>query len=309
MIHYDDLNPNLNTLLRLNMVTPLSSLKARGLKPRKSLGQNFLADPGTAETIIRRCHFSGRETILEIGAGTGALTLAAARRVALVQAVETDGRLVEILRQNLRQENLDNVMVIQADFMDTDLTALAASAGSSLTVIGNLPYYLSSQILVRLIAYRQLFDRAVLMFQQELADRLTAPPGGRDYGRLSVMLRYCAEVSLLLRVKRQLFFPRPEVDSQVIQIDFTRRETPADCPDLILFKIIKAAFGKRRKTIKNALSSGGLDLTPAAWTTILEQAGISPEARAETLDAPDYVEICRYYRQMRNNKPTGKGDD
>lgn len=286
------------------MTTPVSLLKAHHLRPRKSLGQNFLCDPGTAETIIRRARLSGTGTVLEVGAGTGALTVAAARQAARVYAVETDGRLIEILAENLRSAGLDNVHIIHADFMDLDLAGLE-TAGAPLTVIGNLPYYLSSQILVRLITHRRQLDRAVLMFQQELADRLTAAPGGRDFGRLSVMLRYCAAVSPLLRVRRQMFFPRPAVDSQVVEIRFRRPDTPPDCPDALLFQIIKAAFGRRRKTIKNALSGSGLGLSPAAWAALLERAGLSPAARAETLDAPDYVAICRYYQQTQeeNTRP------
>ncbi|MFP4445413.1 MAG: 16S rRNA (adenine(1518)-N(6)/adenine(1519)-N(6))-dimethyltransferase RsmA [Desulfosudaceae bacterium] len=286
------------------MTTPASLLKARHLRPKKSLGQNFLCDSGTAETIIRRSRLTGSETILEVGAG--ALTVAAARQAARVYAVETDGRLIEILTENLRAAGLDNVTIIHADFMDLDLAQLE-TAGAPLTVIGNLPYYLSSQILVRLITHRQQLDRAVLMFQQELADRLTAVPGGRDFGRLSVMLRYCATVSPLLRIRRQMFFPRPAVDSQVIEIRFRRPETPPGCPDALLFQIIKAAFARRRKTVKNALSGSGLGLSPAAWAALLERSGISPAARAETLDAPDYIAICRYYQQTQEEQyPAGK---
>ncbi len=283
------------------MTSPKSLLNDYQLVPRKRLGQNFLCDPQMAEAIVQRSRLRPAETVIEIGAGTGALTIPAARLAKRVHAIETDGRLTEILEKNIRLHELDNVIVSHADFMEIDIEAIFREAGGLLAVIGNLPYYLSSQMLVRLISCRHFIDRAVLMFQKELAERLTAPPGGKDYGRLSVMLRFCARIEPLLKARRQLFFPRPEVDSQVIKVTFVQPEAVAVCPDDLLFSIIRTAFARRRKTLKNALATGLPQLPPDRWADILSRSGISPDQRAEALDAPDYVDICINYQAEVEN--------
>ncbi|MEW6076558.1 MAG: 16S rRNA (adenine(1518)-N(6)/adenine(1519)-N(6))-dimethyltransferase RsmA [Thermodesulfobacteriota bacterium] len=273
-------------------------LTAHDVRPKKSLGQNFLCDPQAAEAIVRHGRIGPADTVVEIGAGTGALTVHAARAASRVYAVETDSRLMDVLTETIREKDIGNVTIVNRNFMDVDLAEFFEKAGSKLVVMGNLPYYISSQILVRLIEKRRLIDRAVLMFQQELADRIAAPPGSRDYGRLSAMLRYCAEVRPLMRVRKELFYPRPAIASAVVGILFKPSSETVSCDDELLFEIIKTAFAKRRKTIKNALASGKSGAPPALWDQILEQAGIDPESRAEALDAPAYVDICRWYKAL-----------
>jgi 16S rRNA (adenine1518-N6/adenine1519-N6)-dimethyltransferase len=280
------------------MPSPKTLLTARDIRPKKSLGQNFLCDPQAAEAIVRHGRIGPEDTVVEIGAGTGALTVPAARAAAGLYAVETDGRLMEVLTENIRENDLDNVTIVNRSIMDVDLAGFYEKAGRRLVVMGNLPYYISSQILVRLIQARRFIERAVLMFQQELADRITAPPGSRDYGRLSVMLRYCAEVKSLMHVRKELFYPRPQVASVVVGIVFNRALESAACDDEMLFDIIKTAFSKRRKTIRNALSSGNPEIPPATWDQVLEKAGIHPDSRAEALDAPAYVDICRGCKEL-----------
>ena len=293
---------NRDKTLSFAMPKPKAQLRARDIRPRQSLGQNFLCDPQAAEAIVRLARITSQDTIVEIGAGTGALTVPAARTAKKVFAIETDGRLIDPLTEALRDNGLDNVEVIHRDFMTMDLDRLYAQAGRPLIVLGNLPYYISSQILVRLVEQRRLIERAVLMFQRELAERITAAPGGRDYGRLSAMLRYCAEVKPLMRVRSELFFPRPKVASAVIGIVFKDTASGPLPDEERLFEIIKIAFAQRRKTIKNALSSGLTQATPAVWEEILRRAGIAPEKRAEALDAADYVDICKYYMELAENR-------
>lgn len=282
--------------------SPRRLLAGRNIRPKQSLGQNFLCDPQAAEAIVRHARIGPSDTVLEIGAGTGALTIPAARAAAAVYAVETDGRLIGLLEGSLRENGLDNVSVINSSFMEVDTAALHRVSGQRLVVLGNLPYYISSQILVRLIQTRRYIDRAILMFQQELADRITAPPGNRDYGRLSVMLRYCAIVKPLMRVKKELFFPRPKVASTVVGITFDQSPPIHDCEDELMFDIIKAAFAKRRKTIKNALAAGRPEVPVSVWERILQHADISGGLRAEALDAPDYLDICKYYKELIEDK-------
>ncbi len=285
------------------MTSPKTLLTARAIHPRKRLGQNFLCDPQAAEMIVRRAGLEAGETVVEIGAGTGALTVPAARRVSRLYAVETDPRLLELLEESLRDQGLTNVLIRHEDALQTDLRELAAETGRPLTVIGNLPYNISSQVLIQLIHQRKAVARAVLMFQQELADRLTAAPGGRDFGRLTVMLRYCADITPLARLKPDLFYPRPRVFSEVLAIRFKADTGLPPTEETLLFAIIKAAFGNRRKTIKNALLHQDLGLIPELCEAALKQAGIDDRARAETLDAQNYVALCQSYTALRKQSP------
>ena len=290
----------------LAMSSPRSMLLNHGIRPKQSLGQNFLCDPQAAEAIVRHARIRPTETVMEIGSGTGALTIPASRTAAAVYAVETDGRLMALLSETIRENGLANVMIINSSFMDVDLSTLHEKAKQRLVVLGNLPYYISSQILIRLVRNRRYIDRAILMFQQELADRITAVPGNRDYGRLSVLLRYCAAVKPLMRVRKELFFPRPKVASAVVGITFDQSVETDERQDDLLFDIIKTAFAKRRKTIRNALTSGKPEISAAIWDRILEQAGISGGERAEALDASNYLDICRYYKELAANRTEPK---
>jgi len=263
--------------------------------PKKQLGQNFLADPAIPRTIVNRTGISAADVVLEIGAGLGALTVPAAGAAGHVYAVETDRRLIDLLETELLLHKRDNVTVITADILRFDLGNFVREAGIDrpLVVIGNLPYHISSQIVVRLIEARGWIDRAALMFQKELARRFMAKPGGRDYGRLTVMLAYCAEVRSLLTVTADRFFPKPKIDSEVIEIRF--RETPEHpTPDeAFLFRVVKAAFGQRRKTLRNALAGSELHIPAAAAERALEAASIDPARRAETLTVREFVALSR----------------
>jgi 16S rRNA (adenine1518-N6/adenine1519-N6)-dimethyltransferase len=165
-------------------------------------------------------------------------------------------------------------------------------------VFGNLPYNISSQIVIKLIESRRQISRAVLMFQKELAQRLSARPGGRDYGRITAMLTYCASVRHLASVNAHNFFPPPKVDSEVLEISFTAPRPYPPHDETHLFRLITAAFGKRRKTLKNALSASGLNLPPAAAAAALTRAGIDPMRRAETLSAEEFVTLEISLRSM-----------
>jgi 16S rRNA (adenine1518-N6/adenine1519-N6)-dimethyltransferase len=255
------------------------------------LGQNFLADPAIAQAIIDRAGVRPDDIIVEIGPGLGALTIPLARAARSVIAIEKDRRLAGILREEITVAGIVNVEVMEADALDIDLAGLAPEADRPLTVFGNLPYNISSQIVIQLIAARQRIPRAVLMFQKELAARLKAAPGSRDYGRITAMLRYCAEIRRLAVVGPSRFFPTPKIDSEVLEIRF--RPPP---PDPVhdegrLFQLIAAAFGQRRKTLKNALSASGMPLRPQAIVLALVQAGIDPARRAETLSPDEFIAL------------------
>ncbi len=273
------------------MTSPRTLLNEWQLPPKKSLGQNFLSDPSTAGMIVDRAKIGHKDAVLEIGAGLGALTAPLARRAGRVTAVETDNRLIDLLKTELRRRDLLNVELIEADILKVDIAGIARSAGRRLAVMGNLPYHISSQIVVRLIAERESVDRAVVMIQREMAQRLMAAPGGRDYGRLTAMLRYCADIRSVAVVRAHRFYPRPKVDSEVVEIVFHHPPVHIAEDEAFLFKVIKAAFGQRRKTLKNALAGSELHLTPAQAQQALKAAGIAPDRRAETLSVEEFVTL------------------
>jgi 16S rRNA (adenine1518-N6/adenine1519-N6)-dimethyltransferase len=266
-------------------------LSAHDLKPRKQLGQNFLAQPATARMIVERARIGPDDRVLEIGPGLGALTLPLAEAAGSVVAVEKDAGLVPLLRQALAAAGHARVAVREADILGCDLAAIAREAGGPLTVVGNLPYNISSQVVVQLIEARRDVVRAVLMFQRELAARLEAAPGGRDYGRITAMLSYCASVRRLAVVGASAFYPAPQVDSEVVAIRFDPDRPYPPHDERHLFRVIAAAFGQRRKTLRNALASGGLGLAADAAEEALRKAGIDPRRRAETVSPSEFVAL------------------
>lgn len=273
------------------MPSPRTLLSAHDLQPRKQLGQNFLAHPGTARMIVARARIGAEDRVLEIGPGLGALTIPLAEVAGAVVAVEKDRGLVPVLRQTLQAAGLERVVVREGDILECDLAAIAREAGGPLTVVGNLPYNISSQVVVRLIEARRDVTRAVLMFQRELAVRLTAAPGGRDYGRITAMLAYCATVQRLAVVGAGAFYPAPQVDSEVVAIRFEPDRPYPPHDERHLFRVIAAAFGQRRKTLRNALAAGGLGLSTDAAEEALRRAGIDSRRRAETLTPAEFVRI------------------
>jgi 16S rRNA (adenine1518-N6/adenine1519-N6)-dimethyltransferase len=273
------------------MTSPRTLLAAWNLRPKKKLGQNFLSDPSTAETIISRAQLSTEDVVLEIGAGLGALTIGLARTVKKVYAVEKDRQLVDLLKAELLANRISNCEIIPNNILFMDLDAIAETIGTKITVVGNLPYGISSQILVKLIQSRSCLDRTILMFQKELAQRISAQPGGRDYGRISAMLRYCADIQRLASIRASVFYPPPKVDSTVIEIRFKSTAIYGPHDEAMLFDVIKAAFGNRRKTLRNALAASSLCINPQTALNALGLAGIDPSRRAETLRPAEFVSL------------------
>jgi 16S rRNA (adenine1518-N6/adenine1519-N6)-dimethyltransferase len=273
------------------MTSPRNLLKAWDLKPKKRMGQNFLTDPSTAQTIVPRANLMADDTVLEIGAGLGALTVPLSRVVKKVYAVEKDRQLIELLRTELLANRISNCEIITQNILEMDLHAFATANAVQLTVIGNLPYGISSQILIKLIQSRHIISRAVLMFQKELAQRIAAKPGGKQYGRITAMLGYCADIRRLANISSTVFYPPPKVDSAVIEINFRSTSAYGSHDETMLFRVIKAAFGNRRKTLKNALAAGDLSIDTQLILQALSAAGIDPVRRAETLSPSEFVAL------------------
>jgi len=284
------------------MTSPRTLLSSMDLQAKKQLGQNFLSDPSTAEMIVSRAGIGASDTVLEIGPGLGALTFPLARCARQVIAVEKDHQIAGILKSMIASSQLSHVTVIENDILKVNVNEIADQAGHPLVVMGNLPYNISSQVLIQLIQNRKAVSRAILMFQKELAERITSDPGVKDYGRITVMLKYCADVSTLATVKSHLFFPKPKVDSEVVEIRFkTHLPWPAD-NEVFLARVIQASFGKRRKTLKNALSSSSLEISGQLAEKALVCASIVPSRRAETLSIAEFVALSNCLGHLVNNE-------
>ena len=274
------------------MTSPRTLLKAWNIKPKKQLGQNFLINAALAETIVKCADLTAGDHVLEIGSGLGAITIPAARRAARLVAVEKDAQLLDLLRTELAVQQLANVELVHQDILTLDIREVFGHGQARGVVIGNLPYNISSQIIVQLIAARACLQRALLMLQKEMAQRLIAPPGTKDYGRLSVMLQYCAEVAVVAEAPAGMFYPRPKVDSQVIHVHFRERiDFPADDEGL-LSRVVKAGFSQRRKTLRNALTGNILQADHARVEAWLARAGIDSRRRAETLTVEEFVRLA-----------------
>lgn len=274
------------------MTSPRILLKAWNLRPKKHLGQNFLLSQTLAEQIVDGAMLEADDQVLEIGCGLGAITIPAAQKVTRLVAVEKDPQLLDLLRSELAARQLSNVQLVNQDILTLNFREYFDSKTPPSVVIGNLPYNISSQIVVYLIATRVHINRALLMLQKEMAQRLIAPPGNRDYGRLSVMLQYCAHVNVVANAPASMFYPRPKVDSQVIMVAFKERiPYPAD-DEKMLSRVVKAGFSQRRKTLRNALTGNILNADHACVETWLGHADIDPRRRAETLAVEEFVRLA-----------------
>lgn len=272
------------------MEHPRTILRRHGLRPKKSWGQNFLGEDRHLAAIARACELSPGDLVVEFGAGLGHLTRHLAATGAHVVAVERDRELVPILREEVA--GLD-VEVVEANAATFSLVDLARERGSSLVVVGNLPYHLSTEILFHVFDQREVVRRVVFLLQKEVTERIAAAPGGKEYGVLSVLLQMHAEVDVPHRVPARAFTPPPEVESAVIR--FRMRERPlADPGDETLFRrLVKAAFSQRRKTLENALRAGRI-AEPEELARAMEAAGIDPRQRAETLSVEEFARLSRF---------------
>lgn len=262
-----------------------------GIRPKKGLGQHFLRDHKIIDQIINLSGFGPSDLILEIGPGQGELTLPLARSVAHVVAIEKDDRLIRLLNDKLTREGLSNVTLVNQDVLNWNFSEIDAFSTTRISTIGNLPYNISTPILERLIEHRDRVGRAILMFQLEIAERLTAPPGNRTYGAMSVLIQYYAHAVRLFKVSKAAFFPKPKVDSMVVELNFENPYPIRASDDASFKKVVRAAFSHRRKTVLNSLAGSLPLLDRQVILTSLNQCGINPIMRAETLSIDDFLRL------------------
>lgn len=260
-------------------------------RAKKRLGQHFLRDPSVIHRIISRAGFDSNTTVMEIGPGLGALTFPLAESVRHVIGIEKDGQLVEILRERLARQGVRNVTLYGEDVLKTDFEEKARAGGGKLHVIGNLPYNISSPFLEKLVQSRDVVLRAVLTFQAEVGRRLTAEPGNKQYGALTVLSRYYARISPLLEIPKEAFYPRPKVGSMVVEIDFTRPHPTRARNDLVFKKVVKGAFAHRRKILINSLVGTFPQWDQEQVGSAMEKGDIDPGKRAERLSIDEFIRL------------------
>lgn len=264
----------------------LHVIRRFGLSLSKRLGQNFLISEQVVDQIVASADLSPEDTVLEIGPGIGTLTQGLAETGARVVAVELDAKLITVLATTLA--GYDNIRIIHGDILKTDISQEIQA--EKYKVVANLPYYITTPIIMTLLERRLPIERLVTMVQKEVAQRMTASPGGKDYGALSVAVQYYTDPELLFDVPPQAFIPAPAVDSSVVRC-IVREKPPAEVADeRRFFRIVKGAFSQRRKTLSNALKTTGLSSDHVA--TILEQAQINPMRRGETLTLSEFAAIA-----------------
>ena len=265
-------------------------LEKYGIRARKKYGQNFLIDANVIRGIIDAAQITEDDCVLEIGPGIGSMTQLLSRAAGKVICVEIDESLQPVLEETL--EDCDNVRILWQDILKTDLKALIKAQDfiGKVRVIGNLPYYITTPIIMKLLEEDIDCETITVMMQKEVADRLKAAPGKKECGAISLMVQYFADVKEIAKVPRTVFIPQPKVDSTVLRLD-VRKEKPVAVEDEeYFFKVIKAGFAQRRKTVANSLSVLG-DVTRAEILEALEKAGIEPVRRGETLSLEEYMKL------------------
>lgn len=270
-----------------------SWLSRHGIVPRKRLGQNFLIHPQSAARLVRAIPaiLEGGSPVLEIGAGAGALTRALLDAGARVWAVEIDPRLLALLEERFAEAMAEGrLALVPGSILTHDPREIPGLPAEPFTLVGNLPYAITTPILLWMLEHRRAFANAAVLVQKEVADRITASPGGRAYGSLTVWIAYHAEVRRLLTVSPNSFWPVPAVDSTLLGIAFRRSPPVAIRDPMLLERVLAAAFGQRRKMLRAALADalGGREIA----LRLLEHAGIDPTRRAETLTLEEFAALA-----------------
>jgi 16S rRNA (adenine1518-N6/adenine1519-N6)-dimethyltransferase len=263
-------------------------LAAHGLRPSKGLGQHYLADPNTARKVARLAGVGPGETVLEVGPGLGSLTLALREAGARVVAVEADARLLPALEEVLGGD--PGVRVVVDDALRADLAALAPDARR---LVANLPYNIAAALVLRVLAGFPSVAELTVMVQREVGERLAAQPGSAAYGAPSAKVAALAEARVLAAVSRRVFVPEPHVDSVLVGISRRQHPALAGIGYQAFARVVEAAFGQRRKTLRNALRSLGVDA--AGVDAAARAAGVDPGERAERLDVAAFAALAREF--------------
>lgn len=276
-------NSCLNKKIMLTKSELLELWREYGFRPVKRLGQNFLIDKNIRDKILRKLEVGANDRVIEIGPGFGELTVSLAAAAKEVFAIEKDRNIVRALKETNQLPG--NARLIEQDFLDTDFKKIAG--GKKVIVYGNLPYYITSPAIEKLIKNISFIKAVYLVLQQEVAERILARAGDRKIGRLSLYVQYYAKPTKMFCIRKGSFYPAPKVDSAFLRLDIRKDRKGKVKNEALLFEIIKKAYGKRRKTVLNSLS--GPNLKKDRLRSILKSANINPSARPETLSLDDFI--------------------
>ncbi len=257
----------------------------------KSLGQNFLIDGNIVRSIVEKAKITKDDYVLEIGPGIGTLTEELAIKAKKVIGVEIDRKLLPILDESL--DKYDNAEIIHGDILDIDINKLIEEKfdNKKIKIVANLPYYITTPIIGKLIEDDLNIESIVVMVQKEVADRMACPPGSKLYGSLSVFIDFYTRAEIILKVPKTVFMPQPKIDSAIIKLSL--KDQLPDIDKEKFFQVVKAAFSKRRKTVLNSLSTYGFDIEKEIIKEALKQANIDPIRRAETLSTEEFLKISK----------------
>lgn len=288
------------------IATPLRTraiMERYGFSFKKGFGQNFLIDSNILDNIADAAGITQEDTVLEIGPGFGALTQVAAERAKKVIALEIDQKLIPILSETL--SDYDNVEIINADVLKCDIRKLAEekNGGRPFKVVANLPYYITTPIIMDMLEKKDAVESMTVMVQKEVAERMQAGPKSSDYGALSIAVQFYSEAAIDMIVQPSCFMPRPKVASAVITLKL--RENPAVdvCDRQLYFKLVKYAFGQRRKTLLNTLcNQGGFGLTKEEMTAVINSAGLDEKIRGEAMSLEDFAKLTEKIYGLKNRQ-------
>ena len=267
-------------------------LSENNFRFNKQFGQNFIFDKNLLTAIVKDSNISKQDDVLEIGPGAGTLTKIIAEFSKKVVSYEIDKNLVPILEQNL--QGVENSKIIFADALKTDIKDIENNFDGEYKIVANLPYYITTPLIFKFIEQTKKVQSITIMVQKEVADRLVAKKGSKDYGTISIILDFYGKVKVLRNVPRRMFIPPPNVDSAMVQIEMIKNQYDAD--EELFKKIVHSAFAMRRKTLQNNLSQG-FGISKAQVEEILQQAGFAPTVRGEQLSTEDYVKITNVMKQ------------
>jgi 16S rRNA (adenine1518-N6/adenine1519-N6)-dimethyltransferase len=272
-------------------MTSVRALLAKySISPAKRLGQHFLVDKGIIMAIVRTAQVNSGDVVVEVGPGVGEMTRLLASRAKRVIAIEVDESMVAVLEDRLAE--YENIVLLRGDALQFDFLGESRKWGEKLKVVSNLPYNISTQLVLRFVEMREAFSTMTLMFQREVAERIVAIPGGKQYGILSILLQLYCDTSVRLKVPPSSFYPRPKVESAVVNFHFLQRPR-VEIEDEAMFRdVVKASFGHRRKTLKNALKNAAVfHLKGEEIEMNLWKVGINPTRRGETLTLREFADL------------------
>ena len=271
--------------------------KRYDFKTAKSLGQNFVTDPAVTEGIIEAAGAGPKDLVIEIGPGLGVITSKAAAGCGKLVAIEIDRKLLPILAETVGWQ--PNVKIINEDVLQADLAKIVeeervlpdGSTAENVRLIGNLPYYITTPILNKLMALPELFASLTIMVQKEVAEKMMAAPGAKNYGVISIHVQYFCEIEYIMDVPKEMFLPQPKVDSSVLTLHVRKQPAVQPKDEDLFFELVKAGFSQRRKTLSNSLTGvRGADRDTVVRA--LEAAGIDPKRRAETLSLEEFANVA-----------------